>query len=92
MGSSTHRAAACKDVDRLGLDWSDALSNGKAQIVEAIITTVHALAAASDPNSRTCIGRALKELVGAARHENGAVARRTPVVAEPRRYWVEHDQ
>lgn len=89
-GSATHRAIACRDVDALGLAWTEPLPNAKAQLAAAIVSTVHALAAAPSAEHRTLVAKALRELV---------IAGRTPLPRpaatprpEPRRYWIEVDR
>lgn len=88
--SATHRAIACRDVDRLGRGWTGDLPNAKAQLAEAIISTIHALAAAPTPEHRLPIATALRDLVAAGRVPMPRSL--APMRHEPRRWWLEEDR
>src|SRR4051812_38989250 len=83
FNSATHRAIACRDVDALGQEWCGSLPKIKAEIVGAIIGTVHALAAAPTSDVRAPIAAALRSLVAAGRTPDPP----RPVSAERRHWW-----
>lgn len=88
--SAAHRAIAVRDTGELGTDWTADLPNSKAQLVEAIVATIRALAAAPSPEFRKPIAQALRELVRA-----GRTPLPRPVVkhrGEPRCWWLEAEQ
>jgi hypothetical protein len=88
--SATHRAIACRDVDALGLAWTAPLPNAKAQLAAAIVSTVHALAAAPCAEHRCLVAKALRELVAAGRTPMPRQA--ATLRFAPRRYWLEVDR
>lgn len=88
--SAAHRAIACRDIDALGQAWTGTLPNAQARLTCAIVSTVHALAAAPSQETRAPIAKALRELVNAGRTPPPRrPAMRRP---EPRRYWIEADR
>jgi len=89
--SPTHRAIAVRDIDRLGTAWTGYLPTAKANIADAIIATVHALAGATCAPSRCALVASIRQLVTAARTEQPMPTPRR-VAGEPRRYWIEADQ
>jgi len=89
--SPTHRAFAVRDIDRLGTAWTGGLSNGRANLAEALIAAIKSLAGATTAEARTAIANSISQLVAAARAEP-ASTRRHRAITEPRRFWIEMDR
>lgn len=90
--SATHRAIACRDIDRMGEEWTADLSTEHALLVLAISAGVKALAGATSTDARKLIADAIVNQVAAARNQPAVSARRREARPAPRRYWIEGDR
>jgi len=88
--SQIHRAVACRDIDALGQQWTAALPNSKAELVGAIVATMHALVAAPSTEWRESIAKALRELVRAGRTPMPSPIRPKDIVAKLTTLSEEH--
>jgi len=89
--SATHRASAARDIARMGTAWTGDLSNGRANLAEALIAAIKSLAGATTAEARTAIANSISQLVAAARAEPAAM-RHQRAITEPRRYWLERER